>query len=42
MDYLTVSGGRIGSEDKNVERNQATITSVMSGNLALYEVRGSS
>ncbi len=43
MDYLTVDGVSIdyGVTDtsKNVERNQMTVTSVASGNLALYEVR---
>lgn len=36
MDYLTV-GGQV--DDRNVDANQLTVTSVISGNLALYEVR---
>lgn len=36
MDYLTV--GNAAEASKNVERNQLTVTSVVSGNLALYEV----
>ncbi len=40
MDYLTVAGTTtIAAEDKkNIESNQATVTSMTSGNLALYEV----
>jgi len=39
MDYLTV-GGKEEEEitAKNVEANQLTVTSAISGNLALYEV----
>lgn len=33
MDYLTVN-----TPSANIERNQLTVTSVASGNLALYEV----
>ena len=36
MDYLTV--GSAAEASKNVDRNQMTVTSVASGNLALYEV----
>lgn len=35
MDYLTVD-----NPSSNVDRNQLTVTSVASGNLALYEVLG--
>ena len=40
MDYLKVGGGGLeGSAARNMEDNQLTLTSVISGNLALYEVR---
>ena len=44
MDYLTVAGtATSAAEDKkNIESNQATVTSMASGNLALYEVEWSS
>ena len=34
MDFLTVSGAKDNAE--NIERNQFTVTSTASGNLALY------
>ncbi len=37
MDFLKV-GGRGGDDSKNIEANQLTVTSAISGNLALYEV----
>lgn len=36
MDFLTVSGARDNDNVDNVERNQFTVTSTASGNLALY------